>query len=48
MDPESFQRDRDKQNRAQMLGWTVYRVTWRQLIDDPDSVRAILKQIWSD
>ena len=48
MDPVSFQRDREKQNRAQMLGWTVYRVTWRQLIDDPDSVRAILKHIWSD
>jgi hypothetical protein len=48
MDPVSFQRDREKQNRAQMLGWTVYRVTWRQLIDDPDSVRAILMKIWED
>ena len=48
MDPVSFQRDREKQNRAQMLGWTVYRVTWRQLIDDPDSVRAIVATIWSD
>ena len=48
MDPVSFQRDRDKQNRAQMLGWTVYRVTWRQLIDDPDSVRAIITTIWTD
>jgi len=48
MDPVSFQRDRDKQNRAQMLGWTVYRVTWRQLVDDPESVRAILRKIWSD
>jgi hypothetical protein len=48
MDPVAFQRDRDKQNRAQMLGWTVYRVTWRQLIDDPESVRAILMKIWED
>jgi hypothetical protein len=48
MDPVSFQRDREKQNRAQMLGWTVYRVTWRQLIDDPDSVRAIIDAIWTD
>lgn len=47
MDPLSFQRDREKQNRAQMLGWTVYRVTWRQLIDDPDSVRAIIASIWA-
>jgi len=48
MDPVSFQRDREKQNRAQMLGWTVYRITWRQLIDDPDSVRAIITAIWDD
>jgi hypothetical protein len=48
MDPVAFQRDRDKQNQAQMLGWMVYRVTWRQLIDDPDSVRAIVATIWTD
>jgi len=48
MDPVSFQRDREKQNRAHALGWTVYRVTWRQLIDDPDSVRAIIAAIWRD
>lgn len=48
MDPVSFQRDREKQNRAHALGWTVYRVTWRQLIDDPDSVRAIIAAIWED
>ena len=48
MDPVSFQRDREKQNRAQMLGWTVYRVTWRHLIDDPDTVRAIIATIWTD
>lgn len=48
MDPLSFQRDRDKQNRAHALGWTVYRFTWRQLIDDPDAVRAIITQIWTD
>ena len=48
MDPVSFQRDREKQNRAQMLGWTVYRVTWRHLIDDPDAVRAIIATIWTN
>ncbi len=48
MDPVSFQRDREKQNRVHALGWTVYRFTWRQLIDDPDSVRAIITQIWND
>jgi len=48
MDPVTFQRDREKQNRALALGWAVYRFTWRQLIDDPDSVRAIVTRIWSD
>jgi hypothetical protein len=42
MDPVSFQRDREKQNRAHALGWTVYRFTYRQLRDDPSSVIRIL------
>jgi very-short-patch-repair endonuclease len=45
MDPVSFQRDRDKQNRAQMLGWTVYRITWRQLVDDPNAVISLLASV---
>lgn len=48
MDPVSFQRDREKQNRAHALGWTVYRFTWRQLIDGPESVRDIIGSIWTD
>lgn len=48
MDPVSFQRDREKQNRAHALGWTVYRFTWRQLVDDPESVRDIVTRIWTD
>ena len=48
MDPVSFERDRQKQNEAQALGWTVYRITWRQLIDDPESVRAIVRKIWEE
>ena len=48
MDPVSFQRDRDKQNRAHALGWTVYRFTWRQLVDDPQSVLDIIAAIWTD
>lgn len=42
MDPLTFQSDRDKQNRAQQLGWVVYRFTWRQLIDRPESVTRLL------
>jgi len=48
MDPVSFQRDREKQNEAHALGWTVYRFTWRQLVDDPASVLAIIGAIWTD
>ena len=48
MDPVSFQRDREKQNRAHSLGWTVYRFTWRQLIDDPQAVRDIITKIWTN
>ena len=48
MDPVSFERDRQKQNEAIALGWSVYRITWRQLIDDPESVRAIVRKIWAD
>ncbi len=46
-DSVSFQRDREKQNRAHALGWTVYRFTWRQLVDEPYAVRAIIDAIWS-
>lgn len=45
-DAVSFQRDREKQNRAHALGWTVYRFTWRQLVDEPHTVRAIIDKIW--
>lgn len=47
-DPVSFERDREKQNRVHALGWTVYRFTWRQLVDDPESVLAIIEAIWTD
>lgn len=45
MDPATFRRDREKQNRAMALGWRVYRFTWRQLVDTPDEVLAVLAQI---
>jgi predicted transcriptional regulator of viral defense system len=45
MDPASFQRDREKQTRAQMLGWTVYRFTWQDLTDRPDMIITILASI---
>jgi hypothetical protein len=45
MDPDSFQRDREKQNRAHALGWMVYRFTWRQLIDRPEAVLRTLASL---
>jgi very-short-patch-repair endonuclease len=48
MDPVSFQRDREKQNRAQMLGWTVYRFTWRQIVEDPQFVLDVIATIFAD
>ena len=45
MDPTSFQRDRDKQNQAHALGWTVYRLTWRQLQREPSTVIRTLAYI---
>jgi len=41
-DRATFQKDREKQNRLHTLGWTVYRFTWRQVIDTPEAVVAIL------
>lgn len=45
MDPESFRRDREKQNRAHESGWTVYRFTWHQLKQEPDQVISTLASI---
>jgi putative AbiEi antitoxin of type IV toxin-antitoxin system len=45
MDPSAFRADREKQNRAQQLGWTVYRFTWRQIADDPSAVLRILAYV---
>ncbi len=45
MDPDAFQRDREKQNRAHALGWTVYRFTWRQLTTTPQAVISTLAYI---
>ena len=42
MDRATFQNDREKQNRAHALGWTVYRFTWRQVKEAPESVVATL------
>jgi predicted transcriptional regulator of viral defense system len=45
MDPTTFGRDREKQNLAMGLGWSVYRFTWRQLVDTPDQLLSVLADI---
>ncbi len=39
-DERTFQRDRTKQNRAVLLGWTVLRYTWSDILDRPAMVAA--------
>lgn len=41
----AFQRDRTKQNRAILLGWSVFRYTWRDVVDRPEAVAAELHTV---
>lgn len=43
-DTESFQLDRDKQNRTQALGWTTLRFTWHDVTRRPDYTIATVRQ----
>lgn len=38
LDRMAFRRDRSKQNQAVVLGWTVLRYTWWDLVEDPGRV----------
>jgi very-short-patch-repair endonuclease len=42
--PDQFQRDRTRQNRLVLAGWTVLRFTWRDLNERPDAVIATVRQ----
>ena len=46
--PEQFQRDRVRQNRLMMAGWTVLRFTWRDLAERPQYVIRTIRQILAD
>ena len=39
-DPASFQRDRERQNRLMMLGYTVLRFTWDDVVNRPAELVA--------
>jgi very-short-patch-repair endonuclease len=41
-DTVAFQRDRDKQNRTQELGWRTLRFTWNDVSREPDRLVATL------
>lgn len=43
-DRETFQGDRAKQNQSHALGWTVYRFTWRQVLDEPAMIIFTLQK----
>jgi very-short-patch-repair endonuclease len=45
MDRETFQRDREKQNRAELLGWRVLRYTWQDVIERRQVVAPQLRSI---
>ncbi|MGH2952737.1 MAG: DUF559 domain-containing protein [Solirubrobacterales bacterium] len=46
-DPLAFQRDRDRSNDLQLRGYTVLRVTWRDLVDRPDVVANRIRRALS-
>jgi len=41
--PDRFQRDRTRQNSLVMLGWTVLRFTWADLVERPGYVLAAIR-----
>ena len=44
-DEEAFQKDRTKQNRAQLLGWSVLRYTWRDVVDRPATLASEISAV---
>lgn len=42
-DSQAFQRDRDKQNRTQALGWRTLRFTWNDVFLEPDRTAATVE-----
>jgi very-short-patch-repair endonuclease len=37
-DAEAFERDRERQNKLVLRGWTVLRFTWKQLLEEPGRI----------
>ena len=41
----AFERDRARDRALQVAGWRVVRVTWRQLVEQPDAIAAELRAL---
>jgi hypothetical protein len=41
--PEAFQADRERDNLAQLAGWTILRFTWEDVIRRPEYVAATVR-----
>ena len=41
---EAFEKDRLRDNHAQLAGWRVLRVTYRMLKEQPEVVRSMISQ----
>jgi predicted transcriptional regulator of viral defense system len=43
--PTAFERDRRRDQHLKRTGWEVIRCTWRQVLDDPDDLRATVRTL---
>jgi len=44
---QSFESDRRKDQRLTLAGWTVIRITWRQVFRRPHEIRNLLQRLWN-
>jgi very-short-patch-repair endonuclease len=43
----AFEKDRERDQRLAAAGWTVIRVTWRQVVDEPERLTQTLRSLLS-
>ena len=43
----AFEKDRERDQRLATAGWTVIRITWRQVVDEPERVTRTLRRLLS-
>ena len=47
LNADAFERDRRRDRQLAACGWTVIRVTWRQLEEDPASLASDLRAVFA-